>query len=83
MREQNRRLENQGVCPNYLTTYKNNIIACVAAYPVIMTEWGFSQSDNTDPGSLLHGTIADYGRPLMDFVEGLKIGNTAWVASHG
>ncbi|MGB6339118.1 MAG: site-specific integrase [Candidatus Aminicenantaceae bacterium] len=22
MREQNRRLENQGVCPNYLTTYK-------------------------------------------------------------
>jgi hypothetical protein len=22
MKEQNRRLENQGVCPNYLTTYK-------------------------------------------------------------
>jgi hypothetical protein len=28
MKEQNRRLENQGVCPNYLTTYRcDNLIS--------------------------------------------------------
>ncbi len=65
------------------TWYKNNIATCAAAYPVIMTEWGFSKSYHADPGSLLYGTITDYGQPLMNFIEGLKIGNTAWVASHG
>lgn len=47
-----------------------------------MSEWGFSQSNHPDPDDLLHGTITDYGQPLMDFIEGLKIGNTAWVASY-
>jgi len=47
-----------------------------------MTEWGFSQSNHPNPQDLLNGTITEYGQPLMDFIEGLKISNTAWVASY-
>jgi hypothetical protein len=43
-----------------------------------MTEWGFTTTSET----LLNGTISNYGQPLMDFREGLGIGNTAWVASY-
>jgi len=64
------------------SSYKGQIETCHTVYPIIMTEWGFSQSNHPDPGDLLHGTITDYGQPLMDFIEGLNIGNTAWVASY-
>jgi hypothetical protein len=43
------------------------------------TEWGFSQSYGD---SSLDGTITNYGQPLMDFIEGLGISNSAWVASY-
>jgi len=62
--------------------YQTHVRTCAAVYPVLMTEWGFSQSSRPDPDDLLHGTISGYGQPLMDFIEGLQIGNTAWVASH-
>lgn len=62
--------------------YKNHITTCAAAYPIMMTEWGFSQSNHPDPDDLLHGTITDYGQPLMEFIEDLSIGSTAWVASY-
>ena len=64
------------------SSYQNQITTCATVYPVIMTEWGFSQSNHPNPNDLLNGTITEYGQPLMDFIEGLKIGNTAWVASH-
>lgn len=64
------------------TRYKNHITTCATAYPIMMTEWGFSQSNHPDPDDLLHGTITDYGRPLMEFIEDLSIGSTAWVASY-
>ena len=60
--------------------YRNSIAAAAAAHPVIMAEWGFSMTA-VYGGDYLHGTITDYGQPLMDFVEGLKIGTIAWVAS--
>jgi len=63
-------------------SHQDEIMSCAAVYPVMMTEWGFSQSNNPDPGDLLNGTITDYGQPLMDFIEGLGIGNSAWVASY-
>lgn len=62
--------------------YQNHIETCHAVYPIFMTEWGFSQSGSPDPGDLLHGTISEYGQPLMDYIEGLGISNTAWVASY-
>lgn len=58
----------------------DGIADCAAVHPVLMTEWGFSMS--MGPDTLLNGTITDYGQPLMNFIEGLKIGNTAWVASY-
>ncbi len=61
--------------------YRNSITAAAAAHPVIMAEWGFSQS-SLYSGGALQGTITDYGQPLMDFDEGLKIGTIAWVASY-
>jgi protocatechuate 3,4-dioxygenase beta subunit len=62
--------------------YRTNIRTCAAVYPILMTEWGFSQSSRPDPNDLLHGSISGYGQPLMDFIEGLQIGYTAWVASY-
>jgi hypothetical protein len=58
--------------------YTNSIAAAAAAHPVILGEWGFTTTTDT----LLDGTITDYGEPLKEFVEGLGIGNIAWVASH-
>jgi hypothetical protein len=66
-------------CGAYLGSYMKQIEACAAVHPVIMTEWGFGQSTG-DP--FFNGTISNYGQPLMDFIEGLGIGNTAWVASY-
>ncbi|MBN1765488.1 MAG: cellulase family glycosylhydrolase, partial [Sedimentisphaerales bacterium] len=64
------------------TWYQNQIITCHSVYPIVMTEWGFSQSGNPEPDHHLNGTITDYGLPLMEFIEGLGISNTAWVASY-
>ncbi len=61
--------------------YMDHIERCAAVAPVMMTEWGFSNSYDPDPNGFVHGSITDYAQPLMDFIEGLKIGNTAWVAS--
>ncbi len=60
--------------------YRNQITSCATVHPVIMTEWGFSQSCSSDTDVLLNGTISNYGQPLMDFIEGLKISNTAHFA---
>ena len=62
--------------------YQNHITTCAAVYPIMMTEWGFSQSGSPDPQDLLNGTITGYGQPLMNFREQYSIGNTAWVASY-
>lgn len=69
-------------CSSAGSSYMNEITTVAAVYPVMMTEWGFSQSNNPNTGDLLNGTITDYGQPLMDFIEGLGIGNSAWVASY-
>jgi len=69
-------------CDSYWSSsYQNQITTCATVYPVIMTEWGFSQS-NHPPGDLLHGTITEYGQPLADFREQYGIGNAAWCASY-
>ncbi len=44
-----------------------------------MTEWGFCRRSLSGN---LHGTITNYGQPLMDFHEGYKISNSAWVADY-
>jgi hypothetical protein len=59
-------------------SHKDEIMSCSAVYPVMMTEWGFSQSND----SAENATITNYGQPLMDFLEGLGISNSAWVASY-
>jgi len=70
-------------CDSYWSSsYQNQITTCATVYPVIMTEWGFSQSNHPDPGDLLNGTITEYGLPLSDFREQYDIGHTAWVASY-
>ncbi|MBN1764491.1 MAG: cellulase family glycosylhydrolase [Sedimentisphaerales bacterium] len=61
--------------------YKNNVTTCAAVHPVFMSEWGFSQS-SSEPGELGYGTITNYGQPIMNWVEGMKISSTSWVASY-
>jgi len=58
--------------------FENQITRCAEVHPVMMTEWGFTTTSET----LLNGTISGYGQPLMDFIERLGIGHTAWVASY-
>lgn len=58
--------------------FRNQITTCAAVHPVIMTEWGFTTTSET----LLNGTVTEYGQPLIDFIEGLGIGSTAWCASY-
>ncbi len=58
--------------------YQGHIETCAAAYPIFMTEWGFTSSGD----SLLIGTITEYGMQLMDWVEERGISHTAWVASY-
>lgn len=68
---------------NWSSSYQNQITTCHSAHPVVMTEWGFSdQAGSSTPSDLLMGTITEYGQPLMNFVEGLGISHTAWVASY-
>ncbi len=57
--------------------FANQLETCAAVHPVLMTEWGFTTTEE----KLLNGTISNYGQPLMDLVEKLGIGNTAWCAS--
>jgi hypothetical protein len=58
-------------------SYRNQISTTATVHPLIMTEWGFSQSDYPEPGA----SITEYGRPIMEFVEQHGVSNTAWVAS--
>jgi hypothetical protein len=70
-------------CGSSSGSYMNEITTCAAVHPVITTEWGFTSDPNYDDQyHLLMGTITNYGQPFMNFIEGLKIGNTAWVASY-
>ncbi len=62
--------------------YQNHITTCAAVFPILMTEWGFSQTGSPDPQDLLNGTITGYGQPLSNFREQYGIGHTAWVASY-
>jgi hypothetical protein len=61
--------------------FRDELDALYKVYPIIMTEWGFSQS-NEAPDSIAYGSIADYGQPLMDFIEARGISNTAWCANY-
>jgi endoglucanase len=60
---------------------RDQISQTAQVHPLIMTEWGFSQS-NEEPGSIAYGSISDYGQPLMDFIESRGISNTAWCANY-
>ena len=57
--------------------YRDSITAAAVAHPVIMGEWGFT----TTTDSQLNGTITNYGQPLKEFLEEQGIGNIAWVAN--
>ncbi|MGA2171861.1 MAG: cellulase family glycosylhydrolase [Sedimentisphaerales bacterium] len=59
--------------------YVDNINQCLTVYPVFMSEWGFRQGASY---TLLRGTITNYGQPLMDFREGLKISGSAWCTDY-
>jgi len=58
--------------------FKNQVLQALTVYPVFATEWGFWGTSE----DLLNGTITNYGQPLMDFYEGLKISHSAWVTDY-
>ena len=58
--------------------FKSQVTTCITRYPVFASEWGFWGTTE----DLLDGTITNYGQPLMDFYEGLKISHSTWCASY-
>ena len=60
--------------------YKNHITRCLEVWPVFMSEWGFSRSFRRGPQH--QGTIDNYARPLMAWIEARQISSTAWAASY-
>ena len=58
--------------------FKGQVTTCLTRYPVFASEWGFWGTSE----ELLNGTITNYGQPLMNFYEGLKISNSAWVTDY-
>jgi hypothetical protein len=59
--------------------FKSQVTTCITRYPVFASEWGFWGTTE----DLLNGTITNYGQPLMDFYEELKISHSAWVTDYG
>ena len=55
----------------------NQITQSANTLPLFMTEWGFTQTSDT----LLNGSIAGYGQPLMNTLDQYGISWTSWVAS--
>jgi hypothetical protein len=66
--------------------YINHITTCAEQYPVICTEWGFTDDSDyySSDGSnhYFEGNITNYGQPLKDFFEEYGISFTAWVLSN-
>jgi endoglucanase len=48
--------------------------------PVIITEWGFSNTVSSGSMNLLGGTITGYGKPIVDWMNGMGLSWTAWCA---
>ena len=51
-----------------------------AVHPVFVTEWGY-QTPTGGANDIVGGTTADYAQPWRQFVDGLGLSWTAWVAS--
>jgi len=60
--------------------YRNHIDRCLKAWPVFMSEWGFSR--NFRHRHIEAATIDNYARPLMDWVEQRQISSVCWAASY-
>jgi endoglucanase len=59
---------------------KTQVETCAKVHPVIMTEWGYSNDSGeteTDPD-----ISATYGKPMLEWLEGLGGGWTAWCFSN-
>jgi hypothetical protein len=59
---------------------KPQIDAVAPVYPVLVAAWGYGPSD--DPNAWYAGTAANTGQPLLDYLEGLGIGNIASSAAY-
>jgi fibronectin type 3 domain-containing protein len=59
--------------------FKSQVTTCITRYPVFASEWGFWGTSE----ELLNGTITNYGLPIMDYYESLKISHSAWVTDYG
>jgi endoglucanase len=58
---------------------KSQVVTAAAVVPVFLSEWGFSM---TSSATLLNGTVANYGTPIMDWAESLGLHWTAWCADN-
>jgi endoglucanase len=60
--------------------HRQGIQQAAAAHPVVVTEWGY-QAPSGGMNDATGGTLSDYAEPWREFVDGLGLSWTAWVAS--
>ncbi len=61
---------------------KAQVERVVKVHPVFLSEWGFSETVSAASGTLLKGSIASYGQPIVDWAESLGISWSAWCADN-
>ncbi len=61
---------------------KAQVEKVVKVHPVFLSEWGFSETVSTASASLLKGSIASYGDPIVNWAESLGISWSAWCADN-
>ncbi len=62
----------------------DQINAVAPVYPVMVTAWGYEPNSNdpNNPNEWAIGSASDVGEPLLDYLEGLGIGNIAASAAY-
>jgi len=61
---------------------KAQVERVAAVHPVFLSEWGFSETVSAGSSSLLSGSIASYGQPIIDWAENLGLSWSAWCADN-
>lgn len=74
-----------GNYPGSMNSFQNNITTAIAAVPVFMSEWGYTQKTPTGPYDNLDtpgpdGGVAPWAASLQTYINGNGASWTAWVA---
>lgn len=65
---------------NTASVWNNDLGGLLGVKPIIITEWGYEDSDVTNPS--WPGTQASYGDPFTQWLDSNNLSNLAWMYHH-